>query len=67
MGRLKKRTKATEACAWKIAQSGGNDWDFKWTLTQETYHDEAETVCHNCDVGEGDRHPRHKKMHSMIF
>jgi len=50
-GHAKKRTAATEACAWKIAQTEGKDWDTMWTLTQESYRDGAETVCHNCYVG----------------
>ena len=64
-GCLNKRTKVTEACAQKIAQSKGKDWDSMWmqikelgrgklfvgTLTQESYRDEAETVCHKCYVG----------------
>ena len=48
---LKQGNEATEACARKIANSEGKDWDSMWTLTQESYRDEAETVCHNCYVG----------------
>jgi len=35
----------------QIEQSEGRDWDSMWTLNQESYRDEAETVCHNCYVG----------------
>ena len=67
-GQLKKWTEGTEACAQKITQSEGKDSDSMWTLTQESYRDEAKTVCHNCLVGGiMSLHPRHKKMHSIIF
>ena len=49
-GRMKKRTEAIEACARKIGQSEGKDWDSMWLLTQESYRDEEETVCQNCYV-----------------
>jgi len=61
-GILKKRTDATEACAWKIAQSEGRrlyvDPDSR------TYREEAESGCHNCYVGGSNPH---KKMPSLIF
>jgi len=47
IGMAKKRTEATEVCTRKIAQSEGKDWDSMWLLTQESYRDEAETVCQN--------------------
>jgi len=62
---MKKRTDATEACARKIAQSEGRDWDSTWTLTQECDRDEAETVCHKCYVRGSN--PRHKKMPCTFF
>jgi len=51
MGLLKKRTEATEVYARKTSQSEGKDWDSIWTLTQESYRGEAETVGQNCYVG----------------
>jgi len=48
---LRKRTEATEAYAWKIAQTEGKDWGSMWLLTQESYRDETETICQNCYVG----------------
>jgi len=51
LGTAKKRTEGIEACAQKIAHSEGKNWGSLWTLTQESYRDEAETVCQNCHVG----------------
>ena len=64
-GISKKRTEATEACARKFEQSEGEDWGSVWSLTQESYRDEAETVCHNCYVGGST--PQTQKMPSIIF
>jgi len=48
MGHIKKQTEATKACARKFARSAGRDWDSMWTLTQESYRDEAGTICQKC-------------------
>jgi len=50
LGTAKKRTEGIEACAQKIAHSEGKNWGSLWTLTKESYRDEAETVCQNCYV-----------------
>jgi len=61
-----KRTEATEACALKIAQSEGKDWGSMWTLTQESYRDEAETVCHNCYVGGSTPQTQKDTFHNLL-
>jgi len=65
-GQLKKQTEATEACARKIAQSEGRDWGSMLTLTQESYCDEAETVCHNCYVGGSAPQTQKDAFHNLL-
>jgi len=64
--RLRKRTEATETCARKIAHSEGKDWVSLWTLTQESYRDEAETVCHNCYVGGSASKTQKDAFHNLL-
>jgi len=64
--RLRKRTEATETCARKIAHSEGKDWDSLWTLTQESYRDEAETVCQNCYVGGSASKTQKDAFHNLL-
>jgi len=66
MGHMKQRTEATEACARKIVQSGGRDWDSIWTLTQESCHDETETVCQNCYVGGSGPRSQKDAFHNLL-
>ena len=63
---MKKRTDATEACARKIAQSEGRDWDSTWTLTQECDRDEVETVCHKCYVRGSKPQTRKDAFHILL-
>jgi len=67
-GTINNRTKATEACAQKIAHSKGRDWDSMWTLTQEFYRngDEVETGCHNCYVGGSAPQTQKDAFHNLL-
>jgi len=64
--RLRKQTEATEACARKIAQSEGKDWGSMWLLTQESYRDEAETVCKNCYVRGSAPQTQRDAFHNLL-
>ena len=64
---LQKRTEATEACARKIAQSEGKDQGSMWTPTQESYPDEAETVCHSCYVGGSALQTQKDAFHNLLI
>ena len=66
LGKAKQRTEAIEACAQKISHSEGKDWDSLWTLTQESYRDEAETVCHNCYVGGSAPQTQKDAFHNLL-
>jgi len=65
-GKLNKRNEATEACARKNAQSEWKNWGSMWTLTQESYRDEAETVCHNCFVGGSAPQTQKDAFHNLL-
>jgi len=66
IGRTKQRTEATEARAQKIAMSEGKDWGSTWTLTQESYRDEAKTVYHNCYVGGPTPQTQKDAFHNLL-
>jgi len=66
LGKAKQRTEAIEACDLKIAHSEGQDWGSLWTLTQESYRDEAETVCHNCYVGRSAPQTQTDAFHNLL-
>jgi len=57
---------AIEACAFKIAHPEGRDWSSLWTLTQESYRDEVETVCHNCYVGGSAPQTQKDAFHNLL-
>jgi len=44
----------------------GQRWGSMWTLTQESYHDEAETVCHNCYVGKLAPQTQKDALHTVL-
>ena len=66
VGHLRKRTEATEVCTRKISQSEGKDWGSMWLLTQESYRDEAETVCQNCYVGGSAQQTQKDAFHNLL-
>ena len=57
---------ALEACARRIAHFEGKDWGSLWTLTQESYRDEAETVCQNCYVGGSAPQTQKVTFHNLL-
>jgi len=65
-GLSKKRTEETEACVRKIAQSEGNEWGSMWSLTQESYHNESETVCYNCYVRGSTPQTQKDAFHNLL-
>jgi len=60
------RTEAIEACALKIAHSQGKDWSPLCNLTQKSYRDKAETVCHNCFVGGSAPQTQKDAFHNLL-